>query len=294
MEEQYPIVLTSISAFISGGIARMVVHPLDTIKAKLQVQQGNKSPEFLTITQAFKTTLAKEGYKGLYKGLTFSAFGCLPAVCLYFTSYELSKKYLLEIPAFKNNNFLAYLTSGMIAEAISCMFFVPIDVIKERLQVQSNLKEYNYANGRNALKILLSKEGLRGIYRAYGATVASFGPFSGLYFLFYEYSKHYFVGGHKEISFFHSVLCAGFAGSLSAWITNPLDIAKVRMQVVRAIGKSKFPYKNMFHGIYLIASEEGFRALFQGSLARILFHTPNTAISMSLVEFFRRLLSNDI
>lgn len=32
-------------------------------------------------------------------------------------------------------------------------------------------------------------EGIRGLYRAYGATVMSFGPFSALYFLFYEYIK---------------------------------------------------------------------------------------------------------
>ena len=32
-------------------------------------------------------------------------------------------------------------------------------------------------------------EGARGLYRAYGATVMSFGPFSALYFLFYEKLK---------------------------------------------------------------------------------------------------------
>ena len=32
-------------------------------------------------------------------------------------------------------------------------------------------------------------EGIRGLYRAYGATVMSFGPFSALYFLFYEKLK---------------------------------------------------------------------------------------------------------
>ena len=30
---------------------------------------------------------------------------------------------------------------------------------------------------------------MRGIYKAYGATVMSFGPFSALYFMFYEYFK---------------------------------------------------------------------------------------------------------
>ena len=35
----------------------------------------------------------------------------------------------------------------------------------------------------------LKIEGFRGLYRAYGATIASFGPFSGFYFLFYELFK---------------------------------------------------------------------------------------------------------
>jgi len=34
-------------------------------------------------------------------------------------------------------------------------------------------------------------EGLRGIYKAYAATVLSFGPFSALYFMFYEKLKVY-------------------------------------------------------------------------------------------------------
>lgn len=285
--EQYPILVTSISSFISGGIARTIVHPLDTIKAKIQVQQGHKAPEFLSISKAFKVTFENEGIRGLYKGLTFAACGCLPAVCLYFTSYELSKQRLLQYETFKNNSFLAYFVSGIIAETISCLFFVPIDVIKERLQVQSNLKQYYYTGGLNALKVLMQGEGIRGVYRAYGATVASFGPFSALYFMFYEYLKQVLVGVHKEIGFLPSLYCAAIAGSASAWITNPLDIAKVRMQVVRSTGNSRFPYKNMFHGLYLIFSQEGPKALFQGSLARILYHMPNTAISMSLVEYFR-------
>lgn len=32
-----------------------------------------------------------------------------------------------------------------------------------------------------------------GLYRAYGATVGSFGPFSAFYFMFYEYLKGLFV-----------------------------------------------------------------------------------------------------
>ena len=171
------------------------------------------------------------------------------------------------------------------------MIFVPIDVIKERLQVQSNLKMYSYKGGIDALKEISKKEGIRGIYKAYGATICSFGPFSALYFFFYENFKHIMVGNHKEINFGNSLFCAGTAGSLASFLTNPLDMAKLRMQVVRASKalntESSFDYKNIFDGMYKIYRTEGIQALFQGSLARILFHTPNTAIVMSLIEYIR-------
>ena len=36
-------------------------------------------------------------------------------------------------------------------------------------------------------------EGIRGLYKAYGATVLSYGPFSAFYFFFYETFKGFFV-----------------------------------------------------------------------------------------------------
>jgi len=55
------------------------------------------------------------------------------------------------------------------------------------------MKNYTYKNDIDAISKILKGEGLRGIYKAYGATVFSFGPFSALYFLFYENLKGQFV-----------------------------------------------------------------------------------------------------
>ena len=40
-------------------------------------------------------------------------------------------------------------------------------------------------------------------------------------------------------------------------------------------------------GIYLIYKNEGFLSLWKGSLARVLYNAPTTAIIMSLMETFR-------
>ena len=95
---------------------------------------------------------------------------------------------------------------------------------------------------------------------------------------------------HKsDISFFQSMFCSMVAGAGASVITNPLDMAKLRLQVQRA-GKSKggdaseFYYKHMVDAIYKIGRDEGARSLFNGSFARILYHVPHVAISMGILE----------
>lgn len=96
----------------------------------------------------------------------------------------------------------------------------------------------------------MKTEGMMGLYRAYGATVASFGPFSAFYFMFYEQFKGMVVSNDPEsylkrtsegsgeakadIGFFQSMFCSMMAGACASTLTNPLDMAKLRMQVMRA------------------------------------------------------------
>jgi len=291
----FSLSVTCLSSAIAGSLSRLLLHPVDTLKAKLQVQKSSASPQFTSLSSAFRYTLQQEGLKGLYRGLSFSIAGSLPAVTLYFSSYELGKNLLLAYPRINDSPFLAYLAGGLIAETCACVIFVPIDVVKERLQVQSNLKLYSYRGGFDAIRQILATEGFFGIYKAYGATVGSFGPFSALYFLFYESLKKRTAAG-EQIGFGASLLCSGIAGSLASWLTSPLDLAKLRMQVVRSAKAHgvtpHFQYRHLLHGIYSIATQEGPAALFKGAFARVLFHTPNTALVMSLLELLRPRVSH--
>lgn len=75
--------------------------------------------------------------------------------------------------------------------------FVPVDVVKERLQVQRKGvtdPSMNYKGSVDAVRTIMRNEGLRGIYKGYGATLLSFGPFSAFHFLFYETVRRYHVG----------------------------------------------------------------------------------------------------
>ena len=83
-----------------------------------------------------------------------------------------------------------------------------MDVIKERLQVQSvqmraassssssannGTKFSPYRGSVDAFITICKNEGvMRGLYKGYGITLLSFGPFSALYFWFYEEVDMYY------------------------------------------------------------------------------------------------------
>lgn len=75
---------------------------------------------------------------------------------------------------------------------------------------------------------------------------------------------------------------------------NPLEMAKLRMQVERAgraNGVRVFGYKHLVDGLEQIVRKEGWMALGKGSAAKVLYAAPNTAICMGLAEYFKGQLS---
>lgn len=256
------------------------------------------------------------GIKGLYQGIRIHVLGAIPGSVLYFTSYEYLKKQIL-LKDLKISEFLVYFIGGMFSEIVSCLIFVPVDVVKERLQVQSNLKTFSYKNDIHAIFHILRNEGIRGIYKAYGATVMSFGPLSAFYFMFYEFFKGFFVRNDanyyiekikdmkseeelkkQDISFTNTIICSSMASFIASVLTNPLDLVKLRMQVQRAGKDSKYNllYKNIFQGMFYVYKNYGFLELYRGCLARAMFHTPNGALTMTFLEIVkpnvRRFLSD--
>jgi len=227
----------------AGVISRSLCHPLDTCKARLQ----NPGSEFTSTLQVVRQTLRHEGIGGLYRGLgTVISIGT-PAFVLYLATYEQAKKTFLGMPALQGDYaFLGHFGAGMAAETVSCLVYVPVDVVKERLQVQRRLRSGHEISGTlpmyrgtwHALSTIMQTEGLRGVYRGYGATLLSFGPFSAFYFLFYEKFKQWSatsvgVTKQEDVPFHLTLASAAGAGALASLITNPVDLVRLRLQVQR-------------------------------------------------------------
>lgn len=89
--------VSSISGTIGASIGKCFVHPIDTIKAKIQVQKYSvENVKGSLIMQIAKDTVSKEGAGGLYRGFAISLYGSMPAAGLYFGSYEFFKRNTLQ------------------------------------------------------------------------------------------------------------------------------------------------------------------------------------------------------
>jgi len=320
------LLATMLGSAAAGMLARIPCHPIDTVKARVQVRTDRAGT--YRVADAARAAWASGGLRGLYRGFGVAFVGSAPGALLYFTTYEAAKRWLsavvpaapLPIPSALVMP-TVHLTAGMAAEAVSCLFWVPIDVIKERMQVQGARPSAAaslpvdaaaaggvgyYRNTLDAVRQITAREGLRGVYRGYWATVASFGPFSALYFALYEQMKAAAqaatgVASDDMLPFGWQLTTACAAGLVASFLTSPLDLAKLRLQVQRGSlgGKAAagsppatagnpsvgtFQYTGMRHALASIVRQEGWRALFRGAGARMAYHAPTTAITMALFE----------
>ena len=213
-----------ISSSISGITSRIILHPIDTLNKRLQIQNKNLLKDvfgrdglYKNSFDAVKKIIKFEGYRGFYKGMLTSLSFTAPGVSLFLTSYDISKNFLSYKLNLPKEHFTVHFISGFLAESISCIAWVPHDVLKERLQVQRT-NEYKF---KDIFKIV-KKDGLRKLYKGYWITLGTFGPNSACYFLTYEKSKVFLknLKNSNDLTFKDHLFASTFASSIATIITS--------------------------------------------------------------------------
>ena len=239
--------------------------------------------------QASKHMLRNEGILSFFKGVGAVVGGAPFASGLYFGGVTLTKKAFTDNKSLNINNASADFLSGVIGQLCGSLAWVPMDVIKERCQVEGQVKTViNYSNSRTALMGILQKEGILGLYRAYFIHQFTWAPFNGLYWMFYEKSKssliNYTNGNITQTQNF--LLSSTIAGAAASYLTSPLDLVKTRLQVMKS-NPQLFDFSNPFDCAYKVWQKEGMMAFFDGVVARVLWLTPRYCIAVSLFDLMK-------
>lgn len=264
------------SAF-SGTLSRSLVHPLDTLRSRVMV---SNVPGF-TLQSAASEIIAKDGLRGFYRGFGIAVIMQAPAVATFLTTYDYSKRYMSKATNVSEASPFIHLASGLVAEVVSAVFWVPMEVIKQRAQVRPGALAASQTS--IVARDLIAHEGVRALFKGYGLTVGVFGPYSMIYFMAYERLKRF----SEKPSTAHIAGSAAGAGALAAACTAPLDVVKTRLQTQGDVARRAVPYSGTWHAFKCIAREEGVRVFLRGICARVLWITPATAITMTCFEFLK-------
>lgn len=282
-----------LASALSGCVSRTFVHPLDTIRSRLMVSTSRQA----SFTSVARNLVRADGFRGLYRGFGISVIMQAPAVATFLTTYDWSKARIAEETSLSKQSPIVHLTSGLVAETVSAVFWVPMEVVKQRAQVRPGIM--SAASSTSIARDLLAHEGPRALFKGYGLTVGVFGPYSMLYFMAYERFKstaasylHNDSTAIEKLPTATVAMCAASAGAIAAACTTPLDVIKTRIQtqgdvVVVKSSPASLKYQSTWHAARSIAFTEGASGLFRGISARVLWIMPSTAITMSIFEFLK-------
>ncbi|KAH8254327.1 hypothetical protein KR032_009578 [Drosophila birchii] len=92
-----------VNAAVAGGIAKVVVYPVDLVKKRLQMETFKKDLkgsccqiDCPTLQRCIATTLQYEGVRGFYKGLAPTVVRSMLANAIYFSVYDLFSRQFID------------------------------------------------------------------------------------------------------------------------------------------------------------------------------------------------------
>ncbi|XP_061711461.1 calcium-binding mitochondrial carrier protein Aralar1 isoform X1 [Cydia pomonella] len=284
LEQTYRFTLGS----IAGAVGASAVYPIDLVKTRMQNQRTGSfigEVAYRNSFDCFKKVIRHEGIFGLYRGLVPQLIGVAPEKAIKLTVNDLVRDKLMD----KNGNLSIYaeIFAGACAGGSQVIFTNPLEIVKIRLQVAGEI-----AGGQKVRAWAVVKElGLFGLYKGARACLLRDMPFSAIYFPAYAHVKAKFA---DENGYNHplTLLAAGaIAGVPAASLVTPADVIKTRLQVVARTGQTT--YTGVLDAARKIYAEEGFRAFWKGSVARVFRSSPQFGVTLVTYEILQRLFYVD-
>ncbi|KAM9313729.1 mitoferrin-2-like isoform 2-T3 [Pholidichthys leucotaenia] len=260
---------------------------------------------YRNVMDALRQIVRTEGYWRPIRGVNVLAVGAGPAHALYFACYEKIKFSLSDAIHPGNNSHFANGVAGCMATVLHDAVMNPAEVVKQRMQMFNS----PYRGVLDCMGSLLRQEGMAAFYRSYTTQLTMNVPFQALHFMTYEYLQE-LLNPRRQYNPSSHVVSGALAGAVAAAATTPLDVCKTLLNTqearavhtiqasaagtaaaaVGAAGGSRHisGLGKAFRTVYRMG---GVPTFFKGVQARVIYQMPSTAISWSVYEFFKYIIT---
>ena len=152
-DDQRPFALALMAGGCASATVDVAIHPLDTLKTRLQAPGG---------------FISAGGYRGLFRGVVPAALGAVPGGSVFFGTYEYTKYLITPVEPDASQRMPQWWADAVAATAAamaSCLVRNPAAVVTQRLQV-GQFGTLFEAVGE------IGASGVSGFFRGLGASMA--------------------------------------------------------------------------------------------------------------------------
>ncbi|CCW62168.1 unnamed protein product [Phytomonas sp. EM1] len=186
--------------------------------------------------------------------------------------------------------------AGLISGSMAMMLFYPLDLLRTRMHVFNQRGSVNPPP--HSIRLIVSQEGLRGMYRGMSVSVLTHGLGWGTYLVTFRASRSHFedlLGPYPSVgASAKDFLSACVAAVITSTMITPFYVMKTWYQLQTRIGTGPVTWmaptrspprgRNLWH---FLQHPEGRRAMFRGFAPQVIL-TSSTTIQVTLYEWFRR------
>uniref|UniRef100_UPI0037E81387 mitoferrin-2-like n=1 Tax=Semicossyphus pulcher TaxID=241346 RepID=UPI0037E81387 len=291
---------------VAGIMEHCLMYPIDCVKTRMQSLHPEPGARYRNVMDALRQIVRTEGVWRPIRGVNVLAVGAGPAHALYFACYEKIKFSLSDAIHPGANSHFANGVAGCMATVLHDAVMNPAEVVKQRMQMFNS----PYRGVLDCMGSLLRQEGSAAFYRSYTTQLTMNVPFQALHFMTYEYLQE-LLNPHRQYNPSSHVVSGALAGAVAAAVTTPLDVCKTLLNTQEAqaihviqtesataagaVGAATASGSRHISGLgeafRTVYRMGGTPAFFKGVQARIIYQMPSTAISWSVYEFFKYIIT---
>lgn len=290
---------------VAGSLGKVVEYPFDTVKVRLQSQPDHLPLQYTGPLDCFRQSLAKDGFRGLYRGISAPLVGAAAETSCLFFAYRLAQDamratVLSSTPAEDKLPLSALLAAGAISGGVTSVVLTPIELVKCRMQVplQSSLDPIlgrdtglvtKSLSPLTVIKDVYRREGLRGFWRGqFGTLIRETGggvAWFGSYEMLSIYFKKRLPNPEKDaMPVWQQMLSGAIAGMSYNFIFFPADTIKSKIQTGE-LSNVRPTFSSV--GLALWKSH-GLKGLYRGCGITVARSAPSSALIFTIYESLRK------
>ncbi|OMJ17489.1 Mitochondrial substrate carrier family protein X [Smittium culicis] len=314
---------------IAGITGVSIIYPLDIVKTRLQNQRplSNGKLPYSGVYDCMKQIVARDGLKGLYRGLIPNLIGITPEKAIKLAVNDSMRGYF----ARKNSTSIEKISlfSGMIAGGVAgfCQVIAtnPMEIVKIQLQIAtqpsaqaSAIAASSTINSTISPKVsmpigkystvasmpsnvtaigIVKNLGIRGLYKGTLATLMRDVPFSIIFFPLatlntsiiqsFFFSQPLSESKNSKPNFGSVFLGSLISGVIAAVAVTPADVIKTRLQA--GWKNSNSSHKETIYTVgKSILKTDGVKGLFKGAVPRAMTTAPLFGIALMIYDLQQR------